>query len=48
MGNRIVLCVDTEESIDDVSRVVESEEGLTAVEATTVEDAAEKLREKYC
>ncbi|WP_424002847.1 GAF domain-containing protein [Haloarcula salina] len=40
---RSVLCVDTEERIDDVAAAVEDDDSLTALTATTVEGARETL-----
>ncbi|MDS0283364.1 GAF domain-containing protein [Haloarcula onubensis] len=44
--SRTVLCVDDDQRIEDVSAAIDSEGTLDAVEATTVEDATDLLREE--
>jgi len=42
--SRTVLCVDDEQRIDDVAAAIDTEGTLDAIEATTVEDATERLQ----
>jgi len=44
--SRTVLCVDDHGRIGDVTAAIDAEDGLSAVEATTVEDATQRLREE--
>ncbi|WP_136718147.1 GAF domain-containing protein [Halorientalis salina] len=43
MSDRTVLCVDAADDIESVSSAIDAEDGLTAIEATSVEDATDRL-----